>query len=206
MPSNPVETEELKIAAERIAGAHDIDRKYRDFNNTEFFRAYFAAMTESYAKKSDLYALQDVIDAATTVTRGTLPAGMPAGLVSIVDGAINILNETDTMPTSAVVALDLWREILLTPKDKTLEYLEAAIGLEKGSIGKFPIAPSSQMKSGEVLVATHDAVTVHELGNGAPIRVEALDIARGGVDEGVFGYYAVNVHDAGGLALVKAGA
>ena len=35
-----------------------------------------------------------------------------------------------------------------------------------------------------------------------PIRVEAVNMAKGGVDAGAFGYYATLLHDAGGLADV----
>lgn len=204
VPSNPVETEQVEITAQRIAGAHDIDRKFRDFNDTAFFEAYFAAMTESYARVSDNEVLTDVLAAATEVTRGTVPTDVPAGLVSVVDGALNVLNETDTAPTFAVVATDLWRDILLTPKDKTLEYLSSGLGLESGDLSGFRMIPSAGIDAGSVLVGVRSAVTVHELGGPAPIRVEALDIAKGGIDEGVFGYLAVNVHDAGGLAVVTA--
>lgn len=204
VPSNKIKTEQVKINAERIAGAHDIDRKFRDFNDTAFFEAYFAAMTESYAKVSDAQVLADVVEAATDVTPGELPADVPRGLVYVVDGALAVLNETDTAPSFAVVSTSLWRDILLTPKDKTLEYLSSGLGLESGDLDGFRLIPSASIDAGSVLVGAKDAVTVHELGGPAPIRVEALDVARGGVDEGVFGYYAVNVHDAGGLAHVAA--
>lgn len=206
VPSGAVETESVDIEAARIAGAHDIDRKFRDFDNAEFWSAYFAAMTESYAKVSDGTVLIEVKDAAPKITAGTKPAEIAQGLVNIVDGSIAILNETETMPTGAVVALDLWRDILLTPKNDILGYLEAAFDLEEGSMGGFTITPASQLAAGETLVTTKSAVTVHELGGDAPIRVEALDVAKGGIDQGVFGYYAVNVHDSGGLALVTAAA
>ena len=206
VPSNAVETESVDIEAARIAGAHDIDRKFRDFDNAEFWSAYFSAMTESYAKVSDGTVLLEVKAKAPRITAGAKPAEIAQGLVSIVDGAIAILNETETMPTGAVVALDLWRDILLTPKTDILGYLEAAFDLEEGSMGGFTITPASQLAAGETLVTTKSAVTVHELGGDAPIRVEALDVAKGGIDEGVFGYYAVNVHDSGGLALVTAAA
>jgi hypothetical protein len=203
VPSNAVSTQQLDISATRIAGAHDIDRKFRDFNDAEFFAAYFAAMTESYAKVSDATVLATISAAATDVVRGAVPAGVSPGMVSIIDGALSVLNQTDSMPTGAIVALDLWREIVLTRSEDSLAYLNAALNLEDGTIGSFSVVPSAALAAGSVLVAAHDAVTVHELGD-VPIRVEAQNIANGGIDEGVFGYLATNVHDAGGLALVTA--
>lgn len=205
VPSGTVATESVEIDASRIAGAHDIDRKFRDFNDAEFFAAYFAAMTESYKKVSDAAVLTELVTDATDVEvlAADIPADIPKGLVFVVDGALSILNETDTMPTVAYVATDLWRAIILSPKDQALEYLSAAIGVESGSLSGFKIIPSAALTDTQVLVGTRSAVTVHELGGEAPIRVEAVDIANGGIDEGVFGYYAVNIHDAGGLALVR---
>ena len=203
IPSNAVATVEKDVDVTRIAGGHDIDRKFVDFKDDEFLTAYFRAMTESYARVSDTMVLADIIGAATAVTRGTVPAGVSAGMTSIVDGTLAVLNATDTMPTFAVVATDLWREIALTRYDDTLAYLSAALNLEEGTVGAFKIVPSSALTAGSVLVGNRSAATVHELA-GSPIRVEAQNIAQGGVDYGLFGYIAVNVHDAAGLALVTA--
>lgn len=202
IPSNAIKTEAVEIAAKRIAGGHDIDRKFKDFPDAEFWAAYFAAMTESYARVSDALVLTEVKEAATVVKSGTKPTDIAQGIVNIVDGALSIMNETDTVPTAAVVATDLWRDIMLTPQEHVLGYLSAAMSLEDGTLGNFPIIPSAALGKGETLVVTKNAVTVHELA-GSPIRVEAIDVSKGGIDSAIFGYYGVNVHEAGGLALVN---
>jgi hypothetical protein len=204
VPSNAIETAPVTIEAERIAGAHDIDRKFRDFGDNEFWDAYFRAMTESYARVSDVALVSDLLAAAPAVTAGTVPTDVPAGLAYIVDGALAILEETDTMPTFALVAPSLWRDIVLSPVDHTLEYLSSAVGLDSGSMAGFQLIPTANSPIDGVLVGTKDAATFHELGE-TPIRVEAPDVANGGIDAGVFGYYATNVHDAAGLAAVVAG-
>lgn len=204
VPSNTVKTEQIDLPAERIAGAHDIDRKHKDFNDEQFFAAYFKAMTESYAEESDAAVLVDVLASATPVVPGAVPAGAAKGLVYVVDGALEVLSSTRTMPTFAMVSLDLWREVLLTPRDQILEYLNASLGLEEGSQQGFKLLPAPELGAGQVLVGARNAVTVHELGGASPIRVEAENIANGGIDAGVFGYYATNVHNAAGLALVDA--
>lgn len=205
IPSNSVETKSVKIEAERIAGGHDIDRKYRDFGVSSFWRAYFAAMNESYAKVSDAKALAKVLGAAPYVAPGTLPDGVSKALVYIVDGIIAVLGETDTIPDAATISTDLWRDLMLTRREDSLAYLDAALGFDEGTLKdrKFKIKPSAVLAADTTLLSCKDAVTVHELGGASPVRVEALDIANGGIDEAVFGYMAVNVHDAGGLALVS---
>lgn len=205
VPSNTPQTEQVTVNAERIAGAHGIDRKHRDFNDEAFFAAYFSAMVESYAQVSDLTALADAVAAAgAPIAVGTVPAGVNPAMAGIVDGAIAVLEETNAMPSFAVVASGLWRSMVLTREQDRLAYLNAALGFDEGTLtpSTFKLLPSSQVAAGTVLVGARDAMTVHELGGDAPIRVEAEAISVGGVDEGVFGYLATNVHDADGLVVV----
>lgn len=204
VPSDTISTAPVEVTAQRIAGAHDIDRAILDFGNAEFWQGYNNAMTESYAKVSDAYVLAQAVAAATAVEAGAIPAGVATALAYIVDGALAILNATDTMPDFAVVSTDLWRSLMLTRSEDTLAYLSAALGLEDGSAATFAIKPSAAIDAGTVLVGCKAAATVHELGGDAPIRVDAVDMAKGGVDKGVFGYVAVNVHDADGLVKVAA--
>lgn len=205
VPSNQPTTVAVSIDAERIAGGHDIDRKFRDFSDEEFWASYWRAMTESYAMVSDGAVLADIITAAGAATpMGTVPAGVAPGMVAIVDGALEVLTNTNSLPTFAVVPTALWRGIVLTKEDDVLAYLNASMGLENGTIDQFRIIPTANpaLPADQVLVGARDAATVHELGGEAPIRVEALNVPNGGIDAAVFGYYAVNVHDADGLALV----
>lgn len=202
VPSATVETEPVTITAQRLAGAHDIDRKFRDFNDSGFFEAYFRAMAESYARLSDVAVLDDVADAATVVDAGAVPSGVPSALAYIVDGALEVIDLG--APSFAVVSKSLYRDLLLTKDSDALAFLNAALGFNEGTLegNGFRIVGTNQLTEGSVLVGIRDAVTVHEM-SGVPIRVEAEDIAKGGIDEGVFGYYAVNVHDSEGLALVS---
>ena len=206
VPSNDVQTEPHDEDAYRIAGGWDIDRKFRDFSNEAFWAAFFAAVTEDYKLKSDTYALEDILAAATVVAPGAVPAGVDPGMAAIVDGIIAILNTTRTLADGAYVSTDLWRNTMLTRGDDMLPMLNAMLGFEEGTMRNFQLTPCADLDAGQVLVKVRAAVTVHELPGEAPIRVEALDIARGGIDEGVFGYQAVDIHNAKGLALVTVGA
>lgn len=200
VPSGAVSTAPDSIEAERIAGAHDIDRKYRDFSDAGFWASYYAAMTESYAQVSDVAVLADVLAAATEVEVGATVGTTAEVLTKIVDGAIAVLDARAT-PSFAVVSTDLYRPLLFTPQDSVLGYLNMALGLESGDLSGFRIQSDSTLAAGTVLVGAREAVTVHELG-ATPIRVEAENIALGGIDAGVFGYYAVNIHDASAIVSV----
>lgn len=200
VPSAAVDTEPQTVPAIRIAGAHDIDRKFRDFPNEAFWESYARAMVESYARKSDARALTDALAAAPAVTPGAVPSGVSKGIAAVVDGALAIIDTA--IPSFAVMGKALYRDVLLTRSDDVLAYLNAALGLEDGTIGSFRIIPSAASALvGKVLVGAREAMTVHEL-PGSPIRAEGLDMVKGGVDVGFFGYMADVVHDKAALGLV----
>lgn len=201
VPSNAATTEPVTLPAERIAGAHDIDRKYKDFGDQGFWQSYVAAMIESYAVVSDAQVMADVLAEATPVVAGAPPTDVTDVWNKIVTGALSVLQATNAMPSFAVVAFDLYKQFLLTPQEGGLEYLNAALGLDGGTASGFTIVPHASLAAGSVLAGAKEAVTVHELST-VPIRVEAENIGNGGIDVGVFGYYATNVHDPEGLALV----
>lgn len=198
--SNTPVTEPTTIDAERIAGAHDIDRRYRDFNDTSFFESYYKAMTESYAEVSDVSVLDTVVDALTPASlSGDAPVGTNDALAAIVQGYYQILRATRQKPNFALIADDLHEALLYVKEADRLAFLEKVLGTPVDS--NF-FQPSVDLPAGSVLVGAKAAVTVHELGGGTPIRVEAIDVAKGGIDAGVFGYLAVNIHNEAGLALI----
>lgn len=201
VPSNPIEVEPYSYEPEGLAGANDIDRRFRDFNVPGFWESYFKYMTESYAKQSDQGVLATVVENAAHVPMGAVPAGIAPGLVAIVDGALAVLDQGS--PTFALVAKNVWRQLLLTPKDKVLEYLSESLGLEEGQAIGFKILPATgaDLANDQVLVGIGSAACSFEL-PGSPIRVEGLDMARGGIDPGLFGYWNAIVEEETAFALV----
>lgn len=199
VPSSAISTKPGTGKAKRYAGAHDIAREFRDFPNPEFWEGYFRAMTESYARLTDQAVLVDALAYAKPVTQGAIPTGIPAGMARIVDGALAVLDEG--LPTFAVVNKADYREILLTRNDDTLAYLNAALGLEEGTVSSFKVIPHGSIPANRTLVGIASALTVHEL-PGSPIRTEGLDMVKGGIDEALFGYAGTMKHDADALALV----
>jgi hypothetical protein len=205
VPSGPVTVVPNPGTATRYAGAHDIAREYRDFGNEAFWSAYISAMTSSYAEVTDVATGEALISGATAVTAGALTPAQdetPLALVYLVDGALSMLDIAT--PTWALIAPDLWRSLLLTPYEHTLQYLSSSLGLESGQTENFTIQPYSGLDAGTVLVGDKAAATSYEL-PGSPIRVEAENIAQGGIDEGFFGYHGVVINEAKALALVSDG-
>ena len=204
--SGPVKFKAVEASASRYAMAHDIARELQDlkvFGDTSFFDAYFKAGAEDYARWVDAKVIT-----AAKATAVTLKADNPAGLAigpamsALVDGAAAIIAANAT-PTFAVVELSYWKQIAKTPSKDVLGYLNAQLGLtsESGQLDSFSLIPSTDLAAGNVLVGAQKALTVREL-PGAPIRVDALDVARGGIDHGLFGYAGVQVNKPDALQLV----
>lgn len=66
--------------------------------------------------------------------------------------------------------------------------------------------PTTKCPRGAVLMGVKGSMKYRELngseGKGSPIRVEALDIARGGVDSAVFGYVGISRERIGGVISI----
>ena len=197
VPSNTPATEPVTVTGVRYAGAHDWAREFRDFGRTDVIESALRLMVESYARVTDEATLTGLLDGATDVEAGT--ASTQVAWNRIMDGVEAIIDVAT--PTFAIVAKDLYRELVMTQSNDSLAYLNASLGLESGTAAGFQIIPSSDMLDGTVLVGARESATSYELG-GSPIRVEALDIANGGFDIGMFGYHAVHVGTPAALALV----
>jgi hypothetical protein len=201
VPTNTPVTAAYTVAAARFAGGHDIAREFKDFNVEGFFESYYAAMAESYAKWVDTKVITDVLAAATVSEADNPGTEISAGMSALIDGA-SLVIAADATPSFALMAVGIWKTMLKTPKDAALAYLEASLGLKDGSLnGEFKIVPSAALTAGNVLVGAKEAATVYEL-PGVPIRVEAPDMVKGGIDTGIFGYAGVVIHKATALQLV----
>lgn len=199
VPSNVVDTEPVTTEALRLAGGHKIDRKFYDFNDQAVIESYFRLQTEDVARKLDAKALAAITSAATVTTPGTVPSGVAKGLAAIVDGALSIVG-TENRPSFAIVSPELYRDIALTKDNDKLAFLNAGFGLEEGDFASFKIVPGN-IGTGKVIVGAREAVTFYVLPQ-TPIRIEGLDIHRGGVDVAVFAYYASIVNNAAAVRSV----
>jgi hypothetical protein len=210
VPSNPVSAEEVPWTARRCAGAWDIGRELRDFGTPEFWEEFYAEQVESYLELSDTWAAEFLVASARSIAvDGNVPASyleldrtIDAGPTQILKAAAlgtAIMEDTPRVKTGpdwiAMNVLD-W----LTLADLTALDLPAFLALLKVNPGSF--MRSSLVPQGQVIMGVKQATTFRELGNGAPIRVEALDVARGGIDSAVYGYVGYSHDRPGGVISV----
>jgi hypothetical protein len=199
VPTNTPTAELDDVTASFWAMGHDVAIEHQIFEDG-FIAAYLAASVDSYAEWADNKALTDILAEASTIVADN-PAGLDIGkgMSAIVDGAVQVINN-NALPTFALVAPDLYKAILKTPQNNVLGYLNAALGLEDGTLASFSIRSSTVLAAGTVLVGAREAATIHELSS--IVRVQAPDTVKGGIDFNAFGAEATFVHKPNALVKV----
>lgn len=184
--SNAPATTNVPWTAARLAGAHDIDRKFTDFGDTEFIASYYEALTMDYAIKSDAKARAFIIASAT--------AGAAAGAVGLLRAAALVASRVNAATNDAGVDYVLCNDVdklglLTTSAANVPAFLADFIGIEPGKfIG------TSAVAAGTVIAGNKNAGEFKEL-PGVPVRVEnVVNLPNGGIDGGLFGYYATLLH------------
>lgn len=207
--SSEVKTEAVEWKADRIAGANEFDRAYVDFDTPGFWRGFYREVANDASRKLDAAALTHMLTAANYVamTDADTIAGGSNGLpayqvaLSLIVTGVAAIQERST-PTFALVGADIWRPLVLTEKQNALEYLSVALGLdpESGVLEQFQLIPSAHATlKGKVLVGAREA---HTLYGPKTVRASTIDIANGGVQEGLFAYHKEFTADKYSFALV----
>ena len=200
IPTNPATTESQESVAERWAGGHDIDRAMLDFDNPGFWESYYLAMVNDYAEWSDNVAATQLLDVATD-------AGAASGPVSAIVKAAQGVITGKGIATVFGLAPDVFAALLELTSDQVPAWLSGAVTLNpmEGQAGGVSFAPLSGLPDGTVLAVDPRAADYYELGS-TPVRADAPNVARGGVDVGLFGYAGVDVHLSSAIAVATVSA
>lgn len=212
VPSNAPTTEPVTWTAERMAGGWDIAREFYDFNDTEAIDELLRLAATDYARKSDAKTLVNLLAAATSSTLiavqgsgyggGAAVAGVSRVTQGIIRGALRVIGN-DATPTYALVNPLDYESLIYTKELDSLTFLGQSLGLNEGVTAGMAVVPHAGIAANTVLVGDKQAAANYELA-GVPIRVSALDLVKGGVDEALFGYFQTRVEYPAGLQLVTA--
>lgn len=206
--SSGVKVEYISGEAERLAGAWDIDRKFRDFGDADFWAGFYAGQTESYLELSDQAAAAALGDYATDMSvNGNRPAGyagvtVAAGILPAVALGQAMLEDTPNVRRPAdFIGMNTGDWLTLTNvTNLDLPAFLALLGVRPDQFLR-----SNQFAAGAVTLGVKPAISFYELGGGSPIRVEALDVAHAGIDSGAYGYYGSLLNRPGGVISVPIG-
>lgn len=202
IPTNEAVLETVTANAAYLAGGHQISRIHYDLPTPGFLESYIRESDDDFMRKLDAKVLTNLTTPANQTA--VVAAGNDATNVwtKLILGAHNVL-EVD-LPEWALIGPDLWRQALATTKLEALELLSSALGLEEGDLAKFRLvgAPASQTSlNGTVIVGSKSCATLHTL-PGGPTRVEAINVQKGSVDNGVYGYWGMINHTTKSLVKV----
>lgn len=201
VPTNEVTAEAVEFGAQRVASGHKVDRIHFDLNNGGFINSFLQERADNYARVMDGKVLAHLTTAANS-TALAVPAATTDPWEKLILGAQKLLEYAT--PDYAIVGADIYPQMaMLTDQDK-LAFFNSSLGLEEGSVAGFRVvgAPATDTAlNGKIIVGARAATTLYEL-PGGPIRVEAADVAHGGVDMGLFGYYSLFTSDARGVVTV----
>lgn len=202
VPSNEPRLVDIPVDVKRLAGAHDVDRAFVDLGDPSWIASYFEAQTEDVKKKSDARAAAIVYAGATALVDGD---ASPTTFDTVLDATVEAVVEmaaTGEAVDYVAMAPGLVREFINTKTLDGLAYLNGSFQLGGGGDGqlggvKFVTTPG--LTGTQVVVGSKNASRWHEFAT--PIRVQAVNVANGGIDLGVFAYYAGYVRNP--LAVYK---
>lgn len=201
IPTSEVVTELVTTQAAFLAGGNSIGRIHYDLPTPGFLESYIRESDDDFMRKLDAKVLANMTTAANQTAVVSAGADATNVWTKLILGAHNVLDVD--LPEWALIGPDLWRQAMATTKLEALELLSSALGLEDGQLDKFRLigAPvSATSLNGQVIVGSKATATLHTL-PGGPTRVEAINVQKGTVDNGVYGYWGIINHQK--KALVK---
>lgn len=201
VPTNSPTTVPYEATAGRWAGGWDIDRIFLDLGEAGFLESFWQAAMAEYKRESDLDIAAQIIAAATVggaaaSTLGAIKAGARAlRSVGANAGVIKL----------GLGAFDQYSDLTQSEVPHWLANVVGGVNVaeESAVVGNLTIQAAPELDDLDVLVADRRAVTVREK---TPIRVQAFDVARGGVDLGFYSYGGLVVNDPRAVQLYTVGA
>lgn len=198
VPTNEISTLEKQFTAFRIAGGWDVDRAFEDFADEEFWASFWPAVMRSYKRKSNA-GVRTRLLAAASAPAGTVTAG---GVKAVLKQVVR-----DVRPYGRANRIFLGDDLFSELEDLDTENLplwlkSAEIGVDiaegTGTAGKLNIQLDTTLAAKQVVAFDNRAAIVREK---SPFRAQALNIANGGVDVGIYSYLRVDPQDT--RAIVK---
>lgn len=196
--SNALETEPAEGVTQDFAAGWDVARKYIDLGDTGFIESIFQMATDDYKRKTEAWFAAEVLKAATARSDMTTVL-MALQKLPIEFGKLGARISSIQMGEKAY-------EGFLNLKDNQVPWWlqrqgEVDLANARGVASNVSYVMNPALGQNDILAFDSRAASYYEEGP-SPIRAQVLDLPRGGVDVGVFGYAGALVHDP--RAIMKA--
>jgi HK97 family phage prohead protease len=191
IPTNVPKIEIADSTPERTAGGWDIDRIYVDLGDASLVEELWIAAVEDYMMKSEAKTVVDLKAEATVV------AASPSFTAALTTLG-RVAGQLGARISQVGLGSDIWDDFAGLTKDEVPWWLgngdSINIGETTGTVGGVKFFVDPNLDADEYLAADRRGYTSFE--KNPPVRVNAIDLAHGGVDLGLFGYHDVMVNDA----------
>ncbi|MFB4348474.1 head maturation protease, ClpP-related [Microbacterium sp. CR_7] len=197
IPSEEWETAPVSETPGRWAKGNKIDRIHKDLGSADLIASLFAILGRNYDGVSDRAVAADLIAGATSITGGATT------LVGAISKAYLQLKRIGAAPSKFWMAEDVFTAFAELKVADLPAWIANATGFVKldgntSLAGVFDVDVDFQLAAGGFLAYDRRAATVYE---SPQIKLEAQDIAHGGIDIGFFAYGGTLINDA--RAVVK---
>lgn len=197
VPTNIPDTEASSYVAARMACGHDLDRKFFDFPNEAFLRSFFEAGRESWSVKTDAKAETYIVTEGLANASGVVPVA--GNRLATIAKLLRYIKRQRLGKASFVVLSDADYDALIEYTNDSLPAFLEMFGVDPKNF-----TSSAQVPTDKVVAGVKQAATFRTL-PGSPIRVDAQNIGNGGVDTGLFGYWAIEEHHKTGIVSADFG-
>ena len=184
----------------RFAFGVDIAREFFDLpGGAEVVEAFLRLIVEDHLVWSDEIALDTWVQVAgAPIAPRTYPGvdghDYAGAMGQLIQGVLAVKGKKadgrrDT-PTFAIANELAYEEILYTPKDLVPEFVTFGANTDEGITAdglRIVVGDTGIEDTPSVIVGSSKAVEFDELAGG-PLHIDALDLARGGVDKAIHGY------------------
>lgn len=189
IPSPAAGIDPVSQGIHRFAGGHDFDRIFVDLGDASVIESYFREQANDYAAWSNAHATADLVAAAGTPLTNADPLTLLVNVATAIKGG----------PTFIAMASDVAAALMLV--NKNLPFLAGSLLLSgQGEVGGGGLFIGQELSAGTILAGRRESATFFEPA-GSPLRVRAVDVAKGGEDAAVFGYCATLVRRPGAFKV-----
>ncbi|NAZ17889.1 hypothetical protein GT020_17750 [Glutamicibacter soli] len=188
-PSGKVKTVLVEEDVQRFFGGWDVDRAIFDFGDEELVRINLEAANDDYLEQTEADAVAKLLDNATVI-----PAqeDILAILRELGIAAARIGSNLSKIQMGG----DLWSQFSTLTTAEVPWWLqrqgELNLSTTSGNAGGLSFNFNPNLGDGEIEAHDKRAATHFETPR---LRVQAIDIARGGVDLGLYGYAHTMIND-----------
>jgi hypothetical protein len=191
-------TESASSTLRKFAVGNDIAREFYDLpGGEEVVRAFLELLFEDYAYWSDTNALNDInVNTQAPVVNATYPTPYPVAMGQLIQGILAVKKRKSDgrrdVPDFAIANDIAYAQLVYAAGGDTAlpAFVNISIGTDStGSADSIRVVQGDNgiQATSSVTVGASNSIQFDEL-PGGPLVVDALDIAKGGVDRAVHGY------------------